>query len=380
MKKTAISTVLALALGSSAVLAHDSLEEAFKDATFKGHVGLYGKLIKYKGEAEDKGFSAAHASVGYETAPIHGVSLGLAAWGNARLSNKNEAYKEFVGDNAIFHEAFLKVAHEEMGALIVGRQEVDLEWLGDYIEGVVGVVTPMEELAVVAGWAKRQGVVDLVGADEAKNFERMNEKKGVYVLDVKYSPLEWLELNPYYYHVADVLKAPGIKATASLGLAEDFVGSTMLQYVDVSASGEAEDGYVAQVEQGFEFFGANAALGYIKTDKKSGSAGIESFGDQNPLAAGDQVYGTDAKTFYLSAGYEFEGASIEAIYSQTKYLGEEGEGAAAEMKKMKEKEFSITLGYSFMENLEAEFQYVNVKNDNDDESYNGFKVAATYSF
>lgn len=377
MKKTAISTVLALALGSSAVLAHDSLEEAFKDATFKGHVGLYGQLQKNKGEAKDTGFSVAHASVGYETAPIHGVSLGLAAWGNTRLSNKNEGYKEVFAGNAIFHEAFLKVAHEEMGALIVGRQEVDLEWLGDYIEGVVGVVTPMEELAVVAGWAKRQGVV---GQDELTKFAKMNENKGVYVLDVKYSPLEWLELNPYYYHAADVLKAPGIKATASLGLAEDFVGSTMLQYVDVSASGEAEDGYVAQAEQGFEFFGANVALGYIKTDKKGGAAGVDSFGDQNPFEEGNQVYGTDAKTFYLSAGYEFEGVSIKALYGQTKYLGEEGEGAAAEVKKMKEKEFDLALGYSFMENLETEFIYANVKNDNDDESYNVFKVAATYSF
>lgn len=371
MKKTAISTVLALALGSSAVLAHDSLEEAFKDATFKGHVGLYGQLQKNKGEAnKDTGFSVAHASVGYETAPIHGVSLGLAAWGNTRLSNKNEGYKEVFAGNAIFHEAFLKVAHEEMGALIVGRQEVDLEWLGDYIEGVVGVVTPMEELAVVAGWMKRKAAV---GEDEIEKFEEKNGKKGVYVFDVKYSPLEWLELNPYYYHAADVLKAPGIKATASLGLAEDFVGSTMLQYVDVSASGEAKDGYVAQAEQGFEFFGANVALGYIKTDKKGGAAEIDAFGDQSPFEEGNQVYGIDAKTFYLSAGYEFEGVSVSALYGQTKYLSEEGE-------KMKEKEFDLALGYSFMENLETEFIYANVKNDNDDESYNVFKVAATYSF
>ncbi len=386
MKRTTISAVLALALGSSLANAEagSSLEEAFKNGQFEGHVAVYGQYQKNK-DADPKkvGFSSGSASIGYETAPLHGVSLGLGAWGTTKFGEKNDGYDETIESNAIFHKAFIKVAHEGMGEVVVGRQEVDLEWLTDYIEGAVGSVTPVENLSIVLGWANRQAVVDFDEVSE--RFEKMNASRGVYVLDVKYSPLEWLELNPYVYYAPEALRAPGLKATATLALSEDFTSSTMAQYVAADVDSKIqdhEDGYVAQIEQNLEFFGANAGVGYIKTDKKGGAgygANVEdgilaSYGDQNPLEEGNWVYGLDAKTYYLKAGYEYEGFSFEALYGETKYF------SLADDKKLKEKELDLSVGYGFIKNLDTELIYARVKNDNREDSYNIVKALAKYSF
>ncbi|NLU33714.1 MAG: hypothetical protein GXX07_01985 [Wolinella succinogenes] len=69
MKRTTISAVLALALGSSLANAEagSSLEEAFKNGQFEGHVAVYGQYQKNK-DADPKkvGFSSGSASIGYD--------------------------------------------------------------------------------------------------------------------------------------------------------------------------------------------------------------------------------------------------------------------------------------------------------------------------
>lgn len=51
-------------------------------------------------------------------------------------------------------------------------------------------------------WAKKNAVVD---PDEVGEFTNMNGNKGVYMVDAKYTPVEWLEINPFYYYAADLV-------------------------------------------------------------------------------------------------------------------------------------------------------------------------------
>ncbi|MGP1449895.1 MAG: Opr family porin [Wolinella sp.] len=383
MKKIVVSAVVAAAL-SSVAMANDAtkLEEAFKNGSFGGHVGAYGEYMKIKevaaGESNKHGFSAGSVSISYETAPLNGFSLGAAAWGTTKFSDKNDVYDNKIESNAIFHKAYAKYNHNDAVTVIAGRQDVDLEWLTDYIEGIVGVITPAENLAIVAGWANRKATVDF---DEvSKRFERMNGNKGVYVLDAKWSPISWLELNPYFYYASDVISAPGLKATASYEFSEDFKSTTMAQYVVAKVDNsltDNEDGNVMQIQQNFDLFGAALTAGYIKTDKTGGAGyaadgfeGIASFGDQNPFEEGNHVYDVNAKSFYVAAAYEVGDLALGALYGQTKYSSDE----------VKEKELNLSIGYSFIKNLKTSLMYVNVKNDSDTESYNGVKALVAYNF
>lgn len=377
--KTIYSRILvALLMGSSALIAGGShahgeeatsLEEAFKKGSHEGHIGWYGQQKDQK-NANKEGFSGGSASVTFETAPLHGVSFGLGVWGSTKSSEKNDGnYASAIADKSVIHNAFVEVGHAGMGKVIVGRQEVDFEWMTDYIEGAKVEIEAIENLVLSMAWAKKQATVDF---DEITQFTNVNTNKGLYMVDAKYTPLPWLELNPYYYHADTIVTAPGAKATLSFEINEDIKTATVLGYTKANSEKvSVEDGYVARIEQSVDIFGANLALGYIKVDKQ-GAGGLGTFGDQMPLEEGNQVLEADAKTPYASLEYEIEGVKLGAKYAQSTYLDT---GV-----KLKEKELNLSAGYEFYKNLETSLIYANVKNDVDSDSYNVIKALVEYKF
>jgi len=215
----------------------------------------------------------------------------------------------------------------------------------------------------------------VVDIDEiSEDFSKLNGNKGIYMLDVKYTPIEALELNPYLYYGDDLLSAYGLKTTLKLEPMDDVKTETLLHYVAINSDVVGvKDGAFTQVEQGVEFLGANIALGYIKVDK-DGMAGLGEFGDQLPFEEGNHVMDADAKTPYARAEYEIEGVKLGAIYGETKYLD------STLASKIKEKELNLSVGYEWIKNLETSLMYVNVDNDEKSESYNAIKAHVVYTF
>ncbi|MDD3324557.1 MAG: Opr family porin [Sulfurospirillaceae bacterium] len=363
--------VAMLLLGASVTMAQENslLEDSFKNGSHSGHIGWYGQQKDPK-NASKEGFSGGSASVNFETAPLRGATLGLGVWGSLKTSEKNDGdYKTAITDKSIIHNAFIKVEHEGMGKVIAGRQEVDFEWMSDFIEGATVEIGAIENLVLSMAWAKKQATV---GFDEITEFVNVNTNDGLYMVDAKYTPNKWLELNPYYYHANNIMTAPGIKTTLFLEISEDIKTATMLGYTKANSDDtNTENGYVARIEQGIELFGANLTVGYIKVDKK-GAGGLGTFGDQMPLEEGNKILETDARTPYASVEYEIEGVKLGAKYAQTKYLDA---GVA-----LKEKEFDFNIGYEFYKNLEASLVYANIENDADTDSYNIIKALVSYKF
>ena len=376
--------VAAMILGSTLGFAAEAtnLEEVFTQGRLSGTVGWFGIYQNNKGETPDAGFSNGYLNVGFETAPFYGVSFGLSGWGSAKTSEKNDDdYKNTIEDRSVLSQAYVKIEHEGLGKVIVGRQAVDYNWLGDYIDGATAEISAVENLVVSLAWARKYSVVDI---DEvSQEFGKLNENKGIYMIDVKYTPIEALELNPYIYYGEDVFSAYGLKATLTLAPSEEVKTTTMAHYVSINSDiADVKDGSFAQFEQGVEFLGAKVALGYMKADKdgmvnsfsNEDIVGIGDFGDQSPFEDGNHVFALDAKTPYVRAEYEIEGVKLATIYGQTKYYDSSVD------KKIKEKEFNFSIGYEFIKNLETSLIYVNVNNDNDDESYNAIKAHVAYTF
>ena len=373
MNKNYFSLAAVLVLTSSSLMAADSLEEAFKTGKAEGNIGVYAQQYDYK-HAPSEGFGSGNVAIFYETDPLYNVSLGFGASGNTKLWERHDDnYESAIADKAIIHQAFIKYEEEKKLKAIIGRQEVDFMWMTDFIEGATVELGYIDHLVLTFAWARRQAIVDV---DEVSTFKKMNKNDGVYMIDAKYTPIEWLEINPFYYHANDLFYAPGIKTTFSFEPQENVKTTTMLAYTRANSDIAGEpDGYVAQVEQGFELSALRLGAGYIQVDKK-GTAALESFGDQKPFEDGNYLFASDAKTPYLFASYHIEdiGVKLGAIYGHTSYKN------AGE--KFKEKELDVTLGYEIMKGLEASLIYVNVKNNDDTngDSYDAIKAGIAYKF
>ncbi|MDZ7641760.1 MAG: Opr family porin [Desulfurivibrio sp.] len=295
----AVAGLLSLApLGAAAA----SLEEAFADGTLNGHVGAYGVSSKAKG-SDREGFISGSASLAYETAPFHRLSFGFGAWGTTELTETNDGdYRAAIASDAIIHQAFARYTGDDWGQLQAGRYEIDLEWLNDYILGASARLTQLGGLDLTLGWAERQAVVD---PDEvSERFEKMNDSKGLYFVDLQYAPVQWLTINPYYYHAGDMFQAPGLKLTADYELSDALAATSMAQYVSSntdSAFGQ-EDGDYLWLEQGLAYGDFGFYAGYMQADN-DGTGGIASFGDQMPFEEGNNIISADAKTWYLGLDY-----------------------------------------------------------------------------
>lgn len=375
MKLVYSRILAAVILGSSMSFAAEAtnLEEVFTQGELTSTIGWFGQHIDAKGDTANSGFSNGYLNVGFETAPLHGVSVGVSGWGSVKTSEKNDDdYKSAIADQSVLSQAYVKIEHEGMGKVVLGRQEVDFNWLTDYIDGVSAEISAVENLVISMAWARKQAVIDI---DEiSEEFTKLNGSKGIYVLDAKYTPIEALELNPYLYYGDNLLSAYGLKVTLTLAPSEEVKTTTMAHYVTINSDiADTKDGAFTQVEQGVELFGAQLAVGYIKVDK-DGMAGLGSFGDQLPFEEGNHAMDADAKTPYISAAYEIEGVKLATIYGQTKYVD------STSGDKLKEKEFNFSVGYEFMKNLETSLMYVNVDNDVKDDSYNAIKAHVAYKF
>lgn len=201
----------------------------------------------------------------------------------------------------------------------------------------------------------------------------MNDSRGLYVADVKYRPLEWLEINPYYYHAPRLFRAPGVKIGADYELGRELAAFTWAQFATANthADSGADNGNLFWLEQGLSFHELELRAGYLKVGSK-GSGLLESFGDQQPLEEGNRVFEPDARTFYLGAAYEIGPFTLEAMYGQTRY----DDGGD----KVKEKEWNLIAGYEIRENLELELICINVNHDDRNESYHAVKTGLTYRF
>jgi len=370
MKKSYLSLAAVVLLGSTTLNA-DTLEDVFKKSTLEGSIGWYGHAYDRKGGSANDGFSNGFGAIHFETAPLYGFSVGLSGFGSFKTSEENDGdYKATIEDRAVLSEAYIKVEHEGVGHVIVGRQDVDFNWMTDVIEGATIELSFVENFIINMAWMHKQAVI---GFDEiSETFETKNGHKGVYMLEAKYTPVEGLEINPYYYHAHDVFNAPGVKVSLSFEPQNEFKTTTLLAYTKGNSDVTGIlDGYVVQLEQGVEFMSATVALGYIKTDK-NGTAGLESFGDQSPFEEGNHVFDADTQSYYVTASYTMGDVTVGGLYGQSTYdnVGN----------KEKEKEFNLSFGYKILENLETSLVYVNVDNEDNAQSYTGIKALVEYKF
>jgi hypothetical protein len=363
MKKLSLITS-ALILSSTVAMADsNSVKEAFANGKASGDITVYTESKDNKGGAKN-GFTAGSVGLNYETDSFNGFTALLGARGEHEFAEREEGdYENSFGNDAIIHTAAVKYATDTY-FISVGRQAIDLEWLGDFNEAVVAGITAIPDTTVILGYTDRQAEI---GFDTTEAFEEIT-KKGAYVIDVKNTSIENVELNPYFYSAPDVADFYGLKASFD----NDTFGATA-HYAKSSEDTQA-NGDIYNLEGRLNVSEVSFAAGYIATDKTVGAGNITAYGDNiSPFEDGNNTYKPYAKTYYGSIGYEIVGIELTALYGQTKY---DNSGT-----KQKEAELNLVAGYSFTEELSAALTYVDY-NDKSATNSDYDKVLAniTYAF
>lgn len=367
MKTISLITSALILSSTIAIADSNNIKEAFANGKASGDITVYTESKDNKGGVKN-GFTAGSVGLNYETDSFNGFTALLGARGHHEFAEREEGdYESSYANNSIINVAAIKYATDAY-FISVGRQEIDLEWLGDYNEAVVAGITSIPNTTIVLGYTDRKAEI---GIDVVEDFHEVS-KKGAYVVDVKNTSIENVELNPYFYSAPDEADFYGLKVSYD----NDLFGGTAHYATtnqDSTSVVTTNDGDIANFEGRLNLAGIAFAAGYITTDTK-GTGSLTAYGDNiSPFedAADNNIYGSDAKTYYGSIGYEIVDIELTALYGQTKY---DNSGT-----KDKEAELNLVAGYSFTEELSAAITYVDY---NDKSTANGDydKILANISY
>lgn len=370
MKKLSLIASAVLLSSSMAMADANSIQDAFTTGKVNGDVTVYTQSKNNKG-ANDNGYTTGSIGLNYETDSFNGFTASFGIRAQHELAERAEGDYEaaYLNNDAIMNVAAIKYATEAY-FISVGRQEIDLEWLTDFNEAIVAGITSIPDTAIVLGYTDKKAEI---GIDTVENFHEVS-KKGAYVLDIKNTSIENVELNPYFYSAPDEADFYGLKVSYNntvFGATAHYATTNQ----DSTSQIATNDGDIVNLEGRVNLAGIAFAGGYIKTDDH-GIGSLNAYGDHiSPFedAADNHIYGSDAKTYYGSIGYEIAGVALSALYGETKY---DNSGT-----KDKEAELNLIAGYSFTEELSAAVTYVDY---NDKSTTNGDydKILAniTYAF
>ena len=354
MTKKLSIVVSGLLLSTSMAFAADSIDSAFKTGTVSGSLTAYGITHDGKGGASDTDSGFGTINLAYETASYMGLSA------KAGFEAGHASADGTLANDALMTEAYIKYAND-MFSLTVGRQAIDLEWLGDYNEAIVAGITTIPNTTIVLGYSNQIAVAD---EDEIGDFAQIGSD-GVYVADIKYAGFEGIELNPYFYSVPNTADWYGLKASYSSDMF-----AAVAQYV-ASSEDVGADGSIGHLEASTSISGISAALGYIKTDKTAGVGSITLVGDNiTPFDNGGDNYSVDAKTTYGSLGYSIASVDLGALYGETDFATN-----------LESSELNLSAGYSFTDSLSLGLLYVDYDLEGSSSSdYKEYSATLAYTF
>lgn len=310
MKKLYISSIAATILATSVMADSSSINEAFKKGKVSGDISIYSQSVK--NDTADSGYTMNSIGLGYKTDSYKGFNASLAFRANHKINEKESGdYSDGTDPEVAMSTA--NISYSTKGATIVaGRQEIDLEWIGDYHEAVVGVLKYVPQTTIIVGHTSRMMAVD---DDGALGTMADIGTEGASVIDVKYKGIKDTTINPYFMDAKDVFSAYGLKVStkvAGLGLT--------VHHAATSEDTAANDGAITHLEVEKKISDTTVKAGFVTTDKDGGIGSISALGDNiDPFEDGGATYTADSDTFYVDLSTKVSGYKLGAFYGSSSY-------------------------------------------------------------
>ncbi|MDR2034115.1 MAG: Opr family porin [Helicobacteraceae bacterium] len=372
MNKISLAAAVALLSASALVAESKTLIEGV----------VYGDLTSHKekqanGEKQSL-FLNGSVNVGFSSGEVaNGLSFNLGARGNRKLFEKERGdWGDTNFEGTVFHTANLAYSNDIV-TVVAGRQEIALEWLGDYHEAIVGIVKPAEQVTIIAGYTGKYAESDYDGYYNGFADVIPNNKQGAYVVEAIIAPVEGLSIEPWFYLVPDAANWFGGKVAFENDAFNVSAAYTLAQLDEKYTKG-FEDGAVIHVTAGFTpAEGLNVFAGFAATDEKGGSGLLGALVGENvnPFEDGDNFFNQDTTTIYVGAGYEADAFSVSALYGLFNTGDKGGKGSISELDLIASYSFNdwFALNGIVVANFGGDKAY-------EDTDYTSLRVAAVFTY
>ncbi len=373
MNKKYLGLVALLSLGGALSLCagdNTTLQNAFKNGDVSGALNVYMERYNMSNSSQkNHGFTLGSVDLNYETGSFKGFKASLGFRGNHNINQvKNGDYGNGSEPSAVLHTANLSYTNDYF-SIILGRQEVDLEWMGDFHEAYTGIINAIPDTTITYIHSVSYDASASKNDAALGKFDKTNGSNGIDVIDIKYDGLlVGMQLNGYYYYGQGLASWYGGKITFD----NDIFGFTTQYAKSHEKVSATPDGSILALEVRANIKKTGLSAGYISTDKQGGVGSMTHAGDNiNPLEDGNHVYDTNANTVYGSISYEIYNIDLSAMYGSTNY----GNSNESEL------DIGLELdGKNYFKNFEFEAMYVNTNSNDITTDSDAIKVKITYTF
>ncbi len=347
-KMLSIAAVATLATSSFAA---SDLAGAFKEGKASGQIRAMYVYNDFKnddhGGPDTKGI-ALGGKLGFETAPVYGISAGAVFYTSQDMGLKNSAvsgrqdpytYDENGNSYSLLGQAYLqgqfgkttvKVGRQQLDTPLAGSD--DIRMIPNLFEAALVINSDVPSTTLIGGYVARMAGLDSVSDKSSRTqFQSMSraalgglvdsgdiKDKGVAVAAVVNSSVKDLTLQLWDYYAYDVLNAVYAQADYKLGLAKDMALGLSAQYEHLADMGKTKDalrGLNAKV--GYDVYGVKASLetpigltpylAYNKVSEQKNGTGLFVFGAWGGYAE----FAMGEETWYNTLGTNVAGTAAQ---------------------------------------------------------------------
>lgn len=376
MRKIGLAAAIALSAASGAFAASNDLGSAVSNGTFgiEGVAYLEQTRTDEKtdpGNTKSHGFAELSVDAKYLSDSYQGIKFGV---GGILAAAPYEQEEGDWGDGEDDSGGILHTLHlgyySDLLDVVVGRQEINLDWASDYFTAGVLTLKPVDKLAITGAYVYNY-TGDAYYDGSIHRFEKINDDDGAFVVNVNFDVADGLTINPYAFYINDIATWLGGKVNFDndqFGLTAGFTVSDE----DLND----EDGSVMWLEGRVAAGEATVKAGYVATDKDGGAGTIGGIGDNiNPFEDGDQLLANvDGKTLYVGAEIEHGQLTVSALLGLF-------ENKTASKNKQNELDVGLNFAINDQIALDGKFVYAfNGKEGYKDEDYASVRLAAIFSY
>lgn len=349
-KMLSIAAVAALATSSFAA---SDLAGAFKEGKASGQIRAMYVYNDFKnddhGGPDTKGI-ALGGKLGFETAPVYGISAGAVLYTSQDMGLKNPAstgrqdpytYDENGNSYSLLGQAYLqgqfgkttvKVGRQQLDTPLAGSD--DIRMIPNLFEAALVINTNVPDTTLIGGYVARMAGLDSVSDKSARTqFQSMSraalgalvdntdttaqgghavtaiQDKGVAVAAIINNSVKDLTLQVWDYYAYDVLNAIYAQADYKLGLGKDMALNLSAQYEHLNDMGKTKDVLRSiDAKVGYDVYGVKASLetpigltpylAYNKVSEQKNGTGLYVFGAWGGYAE----FAMGEETWYNSLG------------------------------------------------------------------------------
>ena len=381
MMKRSIAAVMLL---TGSALTANLLDDVFANGKTEGYLRLGAQWHKHEKYTSD---IALGGRLGFETAPVEGISAGVAFYTAPGFGHRDNLGVPFFGNDnqnySILGEAYFKGVWKET-SVTLGRQVIDTPFadsddigmVPNLFEAYTLTTTALPDTTLMVSHITKWSGVD---APVVERFTSINPGHGLQTLGAIYEGFTDTTLSAWYYHadnMVDVLYLEG-SYSGSYALGGYVVGA---QYAGQDFSGNARADIIGlSGEIGFDRYGITLSAAWNRTDSIAEAAADNLFGG-GPFYAGSEHLtlaeaGANGKA--LMGGISFDGGVVgmNGLTLSLNKLHLKGDGG------IDADEVDTTLHYEAAPNLTFDLIYSDATDHpNRDNSFKNTRFFANYRF